>query len=323
MDNGDQHERRGDGAPIPVEQVFDRIEHLLAVGQLDRAKEMAAGLVARDPEDPDAHLLLCRVALADGDAEAALDAADRARRLEPDAPDVHEARGAALFLSGHFARAEESYLEAIRLEPEEAAYHAQYARLLAACDRDQQALEATERALRLDPDDPDLHALRARMLLIVSPELWHISEESARRALALDASDADAHAILGHVLLESESRREAEEAFRAALEIDPCNELAIAGLSRVVMAEVAFYRPFLAFAGFMRRHTVGMRAAIVLGLWLIVNAVRSVVSSDSSFAPAMHAVFVAYLAFCLYTWFAAPITRWILRRRYPWLAADE
>ena len=323
MDQDDQRDRPGDGGAIPVEQIFDRVEHLLAVGQLARAREMVAALVAGDPEDPDSHLLLARVALASGDPDAALDAADRARRLEPDDAGAHALRGSALFLSGRFAEAEQAYLDAIRLEPEEAVYHEQYARLLSACDRDPRALEATERALRLDPDDPDLHALRARLLLIVSPELWHISEESARRALALDASDADAHAVLGHVLLGAGGRREAEQAFRAALEIDPSNQLAIAGLSRVVMAEVVFYRPFLAFAGFMQRQTLGMRAAIVIGLWLIVNGVDSVVSSDSAFAPAMRAIFVVYIGFCLYTWFAAPITRWILRRRYPWLVAHE
>ena len=69
----------------------------------------------------------------------------------------------------------------------------------------------------------------------------------------------------------------------------------------------------------MGRSNPGLRLAIVVGAWVLVSALGSVLSQDPRTAGIGQAVSYAYIAFCVYTWFATPITRFLLSRRYPWL----
>jgi tetratricopeptide (TPR) repeat protein len=177
-----------------------------------------------------------------------------------------------------------------------------------------------EVALRLEPDDTNAHQLRALLLLRTSPRQWRVSEKTALRAVQLDPGDADAHAVLGSVQLRSRRLREAEERFRAALTIDPTNVLARRGLAEVLMARSFLYRPFLRFSLFMESAGTGAQLAVIAGLWAVVNAAVPLLRTGPPPLPAIATPLQAvYLAFCGYTWFVTPVTRFVLSRHYPWL----
>jgi hypothetical protein len=64
----------------------------------------------------------------------------------------------------------------------------------------------------------------------------------------------------------------------------------------------------------------GAQLAVIAGLWALVNAAVPLLNTGEPPLPSLSSPLqVVYLAFCVYTWFAAPITRAILVRRYPWL----
>jgi tetratricopeptide (TPR) repeat protein len=301
-------------------ETASHVSQLLAVGQKRRAREMAASLVARSPDDPSAHLVLSQVHAALGDLEPAQAAADQVVRLAPDDDRGHAQRGRVLFLRGRFADAERAIREALALDASDASTYLLRARLLAACERHASALEAVEQALRLEPDDPEAHQLRAFLLLKTRPGQWKVSEETALRAVQLDPDDADGHAVLGSVYLRSGRTREAEERFRAALTRDPGNALALRGLSEAVMARSFLYRPFLRFSRFMESAGHGAQLAVIAGLWALVNAAVPLLNAGEPPLPSLSfPLQIVYLALCAYTWFAAPITRAILARQYPWL----
>lgn len=297
-----------------------QVSHFLAVGQKRRARELAASLVARSPDDPLSHLVLSRVLVALHELDGAQAAADEVVRLAPDDDRGHRQRAQVLFVRGRFAEAEKAILEALSLEPAEPDTHLLRARLLATCEKRASALEAVEEALVLDPDDADGHQLRALLLTRLRPRDWAISEETAERAVALDPDDAQGHAVLGLVYLKSGREARAEERFRAALALDPGNRLARHGLAEALMARSALYRPFLRYALFVERASPGLQLAFVAGLWALVSSTVPLLRGGPSPLPALaDPLRYLYFAFCFYTWFAEPVTRYLLSRHYPWM----
>ncbi len=311
-------DEREDG--LGLAEAAGHVFQLLAVGQSRRAREIAASLVARSPSDPSAHLVLSQVHAVLGDLDLAQAAADEVVRLAPDDDRGHAQRGRVLFRRGRFAEAERAVREALALDPSDASTHLLRARLLAACQRDVAALDAVGEALRLEPADSEAHQLRALLLLRTHPRQWHVSEKTALRAVQLDPDDAVGHAVLGSVYLRSGRLRQAEERFRSALTLDPGNALAFHGLAESLMARSLLYRPFLSFSLLMERGGPGLQLAVIAGLWALVNAALPLLRAGRPPLPsAAGPLQVAYLAFCAYTWFATPVTRFILARQYPWL----
>lgn len=290
------------------------IEHLLAIGQLERAKEVAAKQISEDPNEPAAYLAMSRVLLQLREAGAAIAAAEEAVKLAPDWASAWSVRSTALYVAGRFAAAEESILRAIELEPDAPYFFENYARILQYCGREAKALDLTQRALELDPDDEYAHRMFAALLHSVKPSQWRVSEEAAQRALELDPEDSDNFAVLGMIKMSRRQYREAEELFRTALELNPNNAFALRGLAQVVMAKHILYKPFLSYALFMSRVGAGVQLMIVGSLWAFAQVLYVLTTSTWH-----DVVTFGYLALCAYTWFAAPITRAILKRQYPWL----
>lgn len=293
-----------------------RVEHLLAVGQVARAREMAVQQIAAEPSDPRSYVSLARVLLRSDEPEPAIAAAAQAIELAPEWPAAWSIHASALLAAGRFARCEESLLQAIQLDPEESSLFQMYARVLSLCGRPKEALEYARHALELDPDDESAHHLFAALLHRVHPSQWKISEELAERAVGLNPDDADSYAILGAILFTRRRFDEAEQHFRTALELEPDNRLAIEGLAEVVMAKNWFYKPFLSYQLTMMRLGTAAQLLVVASMWAIVSIVNTAFVETEG---ASNILTFGYLGFCAYTWFAVPITRAILRRRYPWL----
>jgi tetratricopeptide (TPR) repeat protein len=296
--------------PIEVGRLA-RVEHLLIVGQVERARQMAIDQIAADPNDAFSYLSLSRVLLRAGEQDAAIEAAAQAIRLDPELSSVWSIHAAALFAAGRFAECETSLLEAIRIDPDDGSRFQMYARVLSLCGKPKDALHWAERALELDPDDESAHHLFASLLHEVHPLKWKVSEEAARRAVALNPEDADSYAILGAILVTRRAFDESEQYLRTALSLEPHNRLALEALALIVMGRNWFYRPFLSYQLLMMRLGMGAQLLVVGSVWAIVSVINA--------AHPSLALTVTYLSFCAYTWFAAPITRAILRRKYSWL----
>ncbi len=291
-----------------------QIYQLLAVGQYERAKELAAQQISDAPDDPSSYVALVSVLMRERNHDGAIAAANRAIELAPEWAGAWRMRATALYQAGRFAESEASIIEAIRLEPDDAGAFTFYARLLHVTGKNEKALELVRIALELDPDDDDAQRLYAALLHEVHPKRWKISEEAARRAIELNPDDADGYAILGLLVMTRRQFDEAEGLFRTALELEPFNQLALRGLAEVVMGKNLFYKPFLGYALLMQRLGDGAQFMVVGSIWAFAS-----VLSRSVKDPASTIITIAYLALCAYTWFATPIMRAILRRNYPWI----
>jgi tetratricopeptide (TPR) repeat protein len=315
MSNDDVTDDDREATPIHIGR-FALIEHLLAIGQTRRARELAADAIAANPNDASNFASMAGVLLELNENEGATNAAAQAIQLDPEWPSAWRVHALALFASGRFADAEKSLIESIRLDPEDGSLFQIYARMLSSCGRPAEALEHARHALELDPDDEAAHHLFAALLHRVRPSQWKISEEMAMRAVGLNPDDADSFAVLGAIVLTRRRYGEAEGHFRTALEIEPQNRLAIEGLAQVVMAKNWLYKPFMSYQLMMMRLGMGAQLLVVASVWAFVSIVNAAFLPDG---PASTLLTAGYLAFCVYTWFAMPVTRAILRRRYPWL----
>ena len=305
--------------PVSSANLFERVQALMAVGQLARALDIARSLVASDPGNPNALIVLAMVHRELGDLDASIEAARESVRLAPDSDATHFQLALSLLGKGRFSEAEEATLRALEIDAHYAGYHEVLARMLTTCQRLVPALRAVERALELDPDAASAHELRAHLLLAVHHKHWSLSEQAARRALQLDPEDPDAHAVLGLLMLRARRDDEAEARFRDALRLHPGNALALSGLAEVVMGRRWYYRPFLRFSTWITARGLGTAVAVILGAWVVYSALSGLMAGRPEYATLDQGLTVAYLGLCAYTWFAAPVTRWILAREFPWL----
>lgn len=305
--------------PRPLGGYADRVRHLLAIGQHRRAEETVNEWLAADPDQPLALVLLSIVHLVAGRRDAALAAVEAALLHAPDLEVALEQRARTLFALGRFRAAEVAVRRAAEADPADGSTRLMYARLLAATGHARDALVECEAALELDPDDAEAHQVRAALLLRTRPSDWNVSRAAAERAVALDPEDADGHAVLGAVHLVAREVEPAERRFRTALELDPTHGPAQHGLAEALMARRPYYRPFLAYTTLLRRAPQAVRIAVVLGLWALVQTADAALRPLPDWQTVRVVMAWSYVAFCAYTWFADPFTRFLLRREYPWL----
>ncbi len=308
-----------DREPIGFSSRIDQIVMLLRVGQTHRALDLAMALVAEDPDDGDNHLLLAQVLSASEMPQEALHHVDEAIARDADNEDAWSVRAQICFDLGRVAEAERDVRRAIEINPEDEDSYELYARLLYIFDKSQAALRLVEHALTLAPDEASLHELRSQILLEVHPKEAELSEQAALQALRLDPEQTDAHAALGIVRLRQGRHDEAEACFRDALTLDPAHGLALHGLAEVVMAKSWAYRPLLAYSLWMSRSSIGTQLAVVGCAWALVTAITGAMRPYPDLDGLRSALSNIYLVFCLYTWFARPVTRWLLGRKIPWL----
>jgi len=94
------------------------------------------------------------LAVVEGGAAMAREAAQRALELDPDLADAHAALGTALVVERRFDEAEAEFERAIELAPSSAYAHLKYGHLLTVRGRHAEALAEATRAAELDPLSP-------------------------------------------------------------------------------------------------------------------------------------------------------------------------
>ncbi|GAB7037506.1 MULTISPECIES: tetratricopeptide repeat protein [Catenuloplanes] len=137
---------------------LERAELLVEAGRYGTAGELLSRLVATDPDDAGAWLLLGRVHLGTGDVPAALSALDEAVRIAPHAYPVLYLRGYLLARAERDAEAEASLRAAIAAQPDQAAPYVILSRLIRTHPgRAPEAYALAGEAVAREPELPGAH----------------------------------------------------------------------------------------------------------------------------------------------------------------------
>lgn len=187
------------------------IDLLLASGQAYQARTELESAVKQRPTDPNAHYLLGRAQV---DAQASIDAYERALKLDPDHARSHMGMGAVFTSAGRLEEAERAYSEALRRDGTlgEAWLGLIRIQILSGAPR-ARALDLARRGMAAAPEEPGLYLSAAQL-----------DPENARSILAKAAEasgDARIHTRLAELRLAAGETDAATVSARRALAIDP------------------------------------------------------------------------------------------------------
>jgi tetratricopeptide (TPR) repeat protein len=188
------------------------------VGQYEAAGEFIGFAIGLDASDPDFHVNLGNVFLAQSRLDRAVDCYQRALELKPDHSIAHYNLSTAFHALGRLPETVDSYVRALEPRPDYTVAHYNLGNSLRAQGKIDLAVACFQRAIALNPQHAEAHnnlgnALRAQGKLDEAVSCF-------RRALELKPAFAEAQSNLGNVLQAQGKFSEAIDSYRRALELN-------------------------------------------------------------------------------------------------------
>ena len=284
---------------------FQRALVLQEQGRHEMAEKELRQHLATDPSDGFAHAAL---AISLAELERRDEAEQSAREAIGNAPDMafaHYALARVLSDRNRTDEAADTIREAIRLEPTDADYHGMHAAIEFERQRWKESLAAAETGLQFDPEHVACNNLRAMALV----KLGRKAEAGATidATLSRDPDNAFSHANKGWTFLEQGKRKAAMTHFRESLRLDPSNDWARSGLVEAIKAGNPVYAVMLKYFLWMAKLSGNVRWAILLGGYFGSRMLAGLSNTHPEWSPWITPIRIAYIAFALLTWLAAPL----------------
>lgn len=274
--------------------------------------EREAGLaVAQAPDHPQAHALLALSRLELKKHALALVAARTALGLAPDSAYFHYIHALTLHRSENNREALPALQEAIRLAPEDADNFSLLAAIQLNLGDWSAALTAAEQALAIDPEHTEAANFRAMALVRLGRKDEAMTTVDS--ALERDPESAFSHANQGWNCLHRNDPKRAIDHFKEALRLDPTLEYAREGLVEALKARNPVYRVMLAYFLWMGRLSGKAQWAVIIGIMLGRNILRSVAREAPALAPFITPILLLASVFVFLTWTAQPLFNLLLR----------
>ncbi|OLT38451.1 hypothetical protein BJF79_26810 [Actinomadura sp. CNU-125] len=217
-----------------ADAALERARMLLQLQRPADAEREARSVLAEDAANVRAYLYLARALSIQGDTDGALDAVNAYVASRPDDWVGHTEAGSVLLEAQRHREAVVAYQHALAHNTDEPYIYNRLAWTHYELDEWYAARTAAEHALTMTPDDPDLLAVLGMTLARYGEK--DRAREHTERALALAPENAVVHRAHATVLLKTGRPRDAADAFRASLRIDPAWK---GGGSAVLQAEMS------------------------------------------------------------------------------------
>jgi tetratricopeptide (TPR) repeat protein len=204
----------------PVDEAWD----MLAKGDRARAAQVLQRIIASNPRDAEARLMLGSLLTEEGKPLEAVAQLEQAVKLRPRSPEAHHALGAAHKAAGNPKAAREQFEKAVALAPAFAPAQADLGELLLTAGESKPAAEHLDQAIRLFGKNPD-----AALPLYLRARIYTDNGEPApavallEKAVALSADFAEAWSDLGQARKILLNDAGALTAFQRSVQSDPEN----------------------------------------------------------------------------------------------------
>lgn len=296
---------------MSTHHLMERAQRLYDTGQVDASIDLLTRLLGEHPDDADAHALLALCLVRRKRLHAARSEAAQAAALDPESPFAHLAQGIVLTASRDFRAAEEHLQTAVALAPEFSYAHVALSRLHELWGKPRPAREHAERACELAPDASGHWSHRAWLA-------WRQGDRSqavadAHTALQLDPEDLSAIVLLGQYELANGNVAAAREHAAWALQNDPTDEDALALLCGIKARTSPLLGVWWRFQTHIAAGSNRRALLLLVGIFLLYR-VLLLVLDDAGMPQWGTVVTLAWMGFCVYTWFA-PTLFWKAVRR--------
>lgn len=294
------------------EAFLQRAQLLISQHRSAEAADQLRQLLARDPNVSEAHALLALCLLDNADQwHEATREAEQAIHISPDSGLSHYALAAVLEKRDRLPEALTAVREALRLDPYACHHYGLCASILAQLKRWQEALDIASQGMEIDPDDAQCAALRSLSLERLGRTTDAALEADA--AVARNPDSAEAHAMRGWTQMQKGQYREAQDAFREALRLNPTYEFARTGMIQALNNNHLLFRLVFKFYSLLGRLAGGAQWAIIIGLFLGIHVLRGLADANPALEPYVMPISFLYLGFCLLSWIANPLFNTFLR----------
>lgn len=296
---------------LRLQRLLDHGLHLLRNGHIDQAIDVLTRVLGEAPEDAHAHAALALCLVSRRRLHAAKLEAAQAVTLDPDAPLAHLAMASVSIAHREFPAAE-AHIDAARaLSPEHPEAYRLAAALYRAWGRMDRARDEIAKALALSPDSPD--TLARHGWIDFEDGRRDEARAMAERALARDPEHVDALTLLGHCDL-AEGRVEDARAHAVwALQNEPGDGGALALLAAIKARQSWVLGVWWRLQTWLTAGTQRRAITLLVGMYLAYRML-GVTLHTQGHADAAALLSYAWLAFCVYTWFAPSIFRRSLKR---------
>lgn len=288
-----------------VSPELERARLLLAQGRHKEAESEIRRLLASDPHDADALIVLAISLDRQQKSTQALDVAKAAIAQAPQSPLAHYALAQVYYSLSRWQDAHAAIAEAIEIDPMDADYHSLQSAIFLVQRNWQEALAAAMRGLQCDPEHVHSANLRAIALnqLGRQDEAGLTIDETLRR----EPENATAHANKGWTLLHENRPDQALLSFRQALRLEPDHEWARDGMLEAMRASYFIYRQMLKYYLFMSRLSGGAQWALIIGFYVLYRMLLGLGKSNPELKPFILPVLIVYILFVFLSWIAKPL----------------
>ena len=299
-----------------------RAQLLINQNRFDLAEQELGAVLAKDPQDAIAHLLISICYKHTKRYREATDSARQAISLQPDNPRCHLILASVFLMRNHYEKAEASAEEALRLDPYDEDIYALMAQIKFSTKQWEESLAWAKKGLEIDPDEPACQSFRT--LALERLGRTDVAVATAREALNRNPDDSYTHATHAWALLNKGDHKEAQESFREALRLDPTNDFAKQGMIQALNANHFLFRMIFKWYSFIGRFSGNLQWIIVLGLFFGNRILSSLAENFPALAPFVWPIIFLYLLFAITSWIAHPLFNTILRfNRYGKYLLDD
>jgi tetratricopeptide (TPR) repeat protein len=290
-----------------IEKIIERGEQLR---KLNRPQEAIAELqkaliVEPDNEDALSEIILCFLELKD--YKNAEENVNKLLTVIPDEAHPHYYKAFIQLQKDNYAKAEEHILDAISLNPYQSAFFGLLSGIYIERTEWKKALEYANQGLEIDPEDST--CLNHRTVCLTKLDRHDEIDDSIDNALKNNPYDAYTHANVGWTKLEINDNEQAKVHFAEALRINPNFEYARLGMVEAIKAKNPLYRLFLKYQFFMSKYSASGQMAIIVGLAIGRNFIRSMSKTFPILLPIFY--LLGFLFFL--TWIMKPFGDIFLR----------
>jgi tetratricopeptide (TPR) repeat protein len=221
-------------APAVSAETLTRAKQLADAGRHQEAVDLYRGYLTKDPSgNPAVYYYLGKSLFEAGDDAAAEQAFRKASELKPDMKYAHFFLGNIHLRGERFKEAAEEYEQETALAPDNDRVWFQLGQAYARAGEDDKALAALEKASAIDPSKSDPYMEMAA--IFEKRKDRQKADEVYQKVIALDPKNAATSFFNIGVHAWNENRdREAVQAFRKSLEVDPTYAVAHRELARTL-----------------------------------------------------------------------------------------